>query len=251
MELLDNQLNTTSKIYSSPKILIATFIGGLLAPTYLIYENFKAFGENSKANKALIIGILVTIVLYISVLTITIEIPSTIFGVAYIGLTYGVIKVQFGTRLEVHEKNGGLMYSWGRTLLIAFMSLLITIASIFAILYATDSTGNNEQIVRMGQSGHEIHYDPATISKAEVKELGMALTQAQFFDNYQQQIIYVNQTGNQLEIYIGCVPELRTDSSILIPFKELQANLTSLLPQKHIVLLLVVDDLDDVVHRIE
>jgi len=60
------EVNATEhlKFYSQGAIAMATFFGGPLAAGILIRENYKKFNDAKNGNRALIIGIISTILLF-------------------------------------------------------------------------------------------------------------------------------------------------------------------------------------------
>jgi uncharacterized membrane protein AbrB (regulator of aidB expression) len=80
-------MDESKKFYSQKAISIATFFGGPLAAGYLIKKNYQAMNQPDLANKATIIGIISTIILFAGIFSIPEhiidKIPNALFPLIY------------------------------------------------------------------------------------------------------------------------------------------------------------------------
>ncbi len=135
--------------YSQRAIWIATFLGGPLAAGYLIRENFKAMGKPEKGNKALIIGIVATIVLFVGIFmipdSVIDKIPPMLIPLTYLGIVYVIVERTQGTVLNQHKENDNAFFSWWRATGIGVVCLLIITASVVGYTFYEMSNPAYEQ----------------------------------------------------------------------------------------------------------
>ena len=84
------------KFYSQKGISIATYFGGPLAAGYLVKKNYETLGQPESGKKALIIGIISTILLFVGIFSIPKsiidKIPSALIPLIYTGLIYLIVE---------------------------------------------------------------------------------------------------------------------------------------------------------------
>ena len=128
-------------IYKNLHIQLATLIGGPLGTTWLLAENFKKLGHPEKVRKTWIWGILALI--FLLVLSFLIpddwKIPNFVFPVICLGIASQVTKTTQGPEIQQRLSEGGAVYSVWRALGIGLVCLILTIAIITGILFATDN----------------------------------------------------------------------------------------------------------------
>ena len=78
-----------------------------------------------------------------------------------------------------------------------------------------------------------------------------AFTKTVFFDQASAKYVYAKKVGNNIELSISCNQSVTSTEEASAPFIQLQTDMQSLFPDHRIILNLVVDDLDNVVKRIE
>ena len=98
---------------------------------------------------------------------------------------------------------------------------------------------------------HEILFDKSNISEREVDKIANGLTESTFFDDALQKSIYVKKVNNDFEIFIVCFESIKDDAEALQSFVQFRNELQAFFPDNKIVINLVVDNLDNVVKRIE
>ena len=95
---MTEQINDTKdiKFYSQTAIGIATYLGGPLAAGYLIRENYKSLDDLENGNKAFIIGILSTILLFTGIFsipeTILEKVPNVALPAVYTLIIYFIVE---------------------------------------------------------------------------------------------------------------------------------------------------------------
>jgi hypothetical protein len=243
----------TEKIYQSNTIRVATFIGGPLVAGYLMSENFKTFNETEKARKAIIYSIVATVVVFGAAFLI----PGLdrggryIIPLAYTWTAYYLVTHYQGENISSHIKAGGQVYNWWRTLGIGLVGLVVTLIVVFSIVYFTDVATSTETTKTYGVMSNELHFDKSNISDAEVNKIADGLTKIAFFDDKIKKYAYVKKVGASYEISISCNKTIKDNADAIAFFDQLRSNMQKLYPVNKIVFNLVVDDLDNVVKRLE
>lgn len=132
------------KLYSQRSIGIATFLGGPLAAGYLIGENYRNLEELDNGKRALIIGLVATVLLFVGIYSvpesIMEKVPNQIIPLAYTGLIYLIVEKIHGTTLNQHKENGSAFYSGWRAAGVGAVSMAILFVGLLAI--ASVPTGN-------------------------------------------------------------------------------------------------------------
>ncbi|MGG5507348.1 MULTISPECIES: hypothetical protein [unclassified Myroides] len=134
------QENTTyeSKFYSVNAIRIATFLGGPLIAGYLIRANYRALAEEQKAQQALVLGIVSTLVLVVGLLLLPVEwvdrIPNYIFPAIFAGIAGWIVEVKQGDVLRLHKENNKRFYSNWKAVGLALLSALILFVTAVLLL---------------------------------------------------------------------------------------------------------------------
>ena len=242
------------KVYKDKAIWVGTFFGGPLAAGYIIAENFKVFGEHHNAKKTWIYTIIFTIVLFSGIFLIpNIEkIPKQIIPIIYTAIAYSLCQRLQGQKIVEHINAGGQYYKWWRALLIGIIGMIITFLPIVGIAYMSgDFTNDSLTTKTYGIMKHEIDFDKSNISEQEVDNIADGFRQTTFFDESISKYVYVEKANNNYEISISCNNSATRSSESLEPFIQLHNDMQTLFPNNKIVFKLVVDDLDNVVKRLE
>jgi tetratricopeptide (TPR) repeat protein len=127
--------DSSLKLYPLREINAAILLGGPLAGFYLVSRNFKNFQQHELSRKYLIIGVIVTILLFGSITLI----PQGILKYVkpLILLYVPVLMVYFnkiqGRDLNAHFKNGGKKYSGWKALGVVLSALAISLAVFFVL----------------------------------------------------------------------------------------------------------------------
>lgn len=139
-KILDHENETKDlKLYSQKAIGIATFIGGTLAATYLIRENYLSLNKPEEGKKTLIIGITGTIcflgALFLVPENILDKIPNPVFAIVITGIIYLIVERIHGKILKKHEENENEFFSRWKAAGIGFISLIILLIGIFGFAF--------------------------------------------------------------------------------------------------------------------
>lgn len=244
----------TEKIYSERAISVGTFMGGPLVGGYLMAENFKVFGDSDKVKKTWIISILATIAVFglIFLIPENINIPNVVFPLVYMGITGYLVKVYQEKNINEHTKNGGEQHSWWRIIAISIIGCIVTIAPILGITFATEAANGNlsESTKHYGAMNHEIVYQN-NINENEVDKIAESFTKGFFFDNALTKYVYLEKINKNYEISISCNESVKDNPVAYEPFITLRNEMQKDFPRNKIIFKMVVDDLENVVRRIE
>jgi hypothetical protein len=250
----DNEIAIPAqKIYSEKNIWRATFLGGPLVAGYLLAENFKAFNEPEKVRNTWIVAVIATIIIFggIFLMSDIEKLPRYLIPIIYAAIVYLIAQRYQSKSIKRHILDGGLMFSVWRALGISLIGAVITFLLIFivAISIPDDSVGDTTRTY--GAMKHEISFNTDNISEAEVDRLADAFTKSIFFDDAVTKYVYVEKKENNYELFISCDPSVAEDEGAYLPFIQLKNDVTRFFPKNKIVLNLVVDDISNVVKRIE
>ncbi len=226
---------------------------------YIIARNFKAFNESKKAWVTWIIAIGATAAIF----SLAFMVTETFRGIpiAYTVVAYALIRHYQGAKIDAHVKAGGPTHGYGNIIGVSIIGLVITI--IPAIIIAVAVIGIDEietQNSREVESSvsreyqalkHKIYYLQSNISVEEVDKLADGLAKAGFFDDASQKQVYVRKVNDAYEVSIPCTKVITTDPESYKDFIPLRNDMQQLFPGHKIILNLVVDNLDNVVKRIE
>jgi hypothetical protein len=129
------------KLYKDRPIYIATFLGGPLVAGYLIAENYRKLGENSKVWKTWLFTGLATVLIFGYVFFIqSAGSPSYLVPLFYSLITAYLVKWLQGDRIKLHQKNMGEFYSIWRAVVVSLIGAVVTIAIAAIFLFATDAS---------------------------------------------------------------------------------------------------------------
>ena len=128
------------QVYSTRTIVISTFFGGLIAGSYMIYQNFKVFGDQRKASTTIVITVLIMILLVISTFVPVLEqIPGIIYSIV-ITMVASLLTQKHQSDLIVKHINAeGKIHTTGRAVLICVIALLIMAAFVFGAYFLQDA----------------------------------------------------------------------------------------------------------------
>lgn len=243
------------KIYSEKAIRAGTFLGGPLVAGYFLSENFKAFNDFEKVKTTWIITLISTVIIFALIFIIpeNINIPNIVFPLIYTGIAAYFIKQYQEKNINEHLKNGGEEFGWGRTIGVSIAGCILTFAVIFSIFFAIDTINNpsyTETSKTYGAMNHEIVYED-NVKVEEADKIAEAFEKTTFFDQYQTKFVHLRKDGNTYEISISCTESIKSNPTDYLAFVELRNNMQQLFPNNKIIFNLVVDNLDNVVKRIE
>lgn len=245
---------TFKKIYSEKEIWVGTFLGGPLVAGYLIAENFKAFDQTDRVRKTWILAIITTFIVFGIAFSIpdSVKIPNQIIPIIYTFIAYQLVQLYQKGKINTHINEGGQIFSWWRTIGIATAGLLITIIPIFGYALLSDSTTTiGTDVKTYGIMNHEISYDQTNITDNEINSLADGFISTTFFDQSITKYVYVRKINQNYEISISCNNSVTSSAESLEPFIQLRNEMQRLFPNNKIIFNLIVENIDNVVKRLE
>jgi len=255
------QLNDTQKqrkIYTEKNMWLVAFLGGPLSAGYIIAENFKTFNETRKAQITWGITIVVTILIFGSLLalpeTIVENIPKQIIPLIYTAIAFAIIQYYQKTRITDYLSDGGEKYGWGRSVCVGFIGLAITLLFVAIIAFLAGDFSSkipNLESKEYGKLHHLVYYDKTNISENEIDQIALALTETTFFDEALPKEVVVEKINSNYEITISIVKDAINNEEALSYFVQLKNDLQNYFPKNKIVINLAFDNYKDVVKRLE
>lgn len=244
----------TEKIYTEKAIRIGTFLGGPIVAGYFIAENFKVFGDFIKVRNTWIITILSTLLIFglIFMIPEDVNIPNVIFPIIYMGIAAYFTKKYQEENIAKHIENGGEEFNWWRTIGISLIGCIVTLGAIFGIAFANEAASGRltESTKTYGTMNHEIAYQ-SNINENEADKIAEAFEKTTFFDDAITKYVYLEKINNNYEISISCNESIKDDIAASQTFVHLRNDMQKFFPNNKIIFKLVVNDLDNVVKRIE
>jgi hypothetical protein len=127
-------MEVTKKLFSQRAIAIATFFGGPAAAGYLVKKNYETHDESDKGNKAIVIGIISTLLIFAGIFLmpeyIIDKIPNSVIPAIYTGIIYLIVEKLQGQWIKEHKDLGGAFYSGWKATGIGAIFMLILLAFI-------------------------------------------------------------------------------------------------------------------------
>ncbi|QGK72956.1 hypothetical protein [Flavobacterium sp. SLB02] len=246
----------TEKIYTEKAIRVGTFLGGPLVAGYFMAENFKVFGDSEKAKKTWIITILATLCIFALIFfipeNISDKIPNIVFPLIYMSIAAYYTKLYQEKQINEHIENGGEHFNWGRTIVISIIGISILLGAVFSAYFLTETANGRltESTKTYGAMKHEIAYQN-NINENEVDKIAEVFQKTTFFDDAITKYVYLEKINNNYEISISCNESVKDDVIGSQPFVDLRNDMQKFFPDNKIIFKLVVDDLNNVVKRIE
>jgi len=137
-QALDPFADTRPKLYSIAAIDLATFLSSWLAGAFLLASNYRRFGDNPAARKALLIGFLSLVALVLVGGTIVVperfaKAEQFVYQAVQVGVIHLIARRLQGTAIANHKAAGGKLYSRWRAAGIALLLLPVALIVIVAI----------------------------------------------------------------------------------------------------------------------
>lgn len=136
------------KLFSQNAISLATFFGGPLAAGYLVKKNYDALNQTENSKKALMYGVLGTILIFTGLIAIpetTLDkIPNALIPAIYTGVIYFIVERIQGQVLKNHKAEGGEFYSGWKAAGIGTIAMVIYFGIGFFIIIGADFISNYE-----------------------------------------------------------------------------------------------------------
>lgn len=139
-------MEQTKIFFSQRAITIATYFGGPLAAGYLVKKNYDTIQQPENAKKALIIGIVSSILIFAGIFSIPEhiidKIPNPLIPLIYTGIIYWIVERIQGEILKQHKEVGGEFYSGWKAAGIGAIAMTILLASIAIIAFVSGDLSN-------------------------------------------------------------------------------------------------------------
>jgi hypothetical protein len=239
------------KIYTERKILTGVLIGGSAAGAYYFWRTFRALGKPGHAVAAVSIAAVVMLVTLGSLFIPALDrVPSSVFHIIQTGLALGAIRGFLSTGIAGHIDENRTVYGWGNTILVAVISMTITMGAVVAVLLVAPDSFDGRTVRHYGTLKHEIEFEPANVTEPEAGRIAAALTSVGFFDQEAKKTVDLAKSGDRFIITVYCNDEARTPE-IIEQFKELRSELQRSFPANPIVIDMVVGTPDDRIARLE
>jgi hypothetical protein len=126
-------------VYTTRMMVIASIFGGFYMGSYMMYKNFKTFGDHRKAAATILFTILAFVALIGSAFIPSREKIPGFFYVLLFSLAIAVLSKRFqGDQILQHVSSGGKLFSSGRALIMCLIGVLISVAIILAAMYLAE-----------------------------------------------------------------------------------------------------------------
>ena len=168
------------KLFTQKGISIATFFGGPLAAGYLIRENFRSLGKEREALIAIILGILLTAVIFVPLYMLPEEIidkiPNQLIPAIYTLMIYGIVELVQGKDLKKHQEQERQFESNWKVTGIGLLWMLVLVGVLVVYIFASPAAELDAKIQqKMEQIGVNedkalkiYRMDPNTTSRDEL-----------------------------------------------------------------------------------
>lgn len=131
------------RLFSERDFIAGAAVGGVIAPTYFFYKNFKNQGNLKAAKLSVIFGLAAFVVIFgLSFFTETIlrtSIPTWIYLPIFIAITKGLVVKFQSASIKQHKESGGQFYK-SRAAGVVFVSMIITVLMFLGIVQIVITT---------------------------------------------------------------------------------------------------------------
>ena len=215
----------TEKLYNAKAVAACAFVGGPLGAAYLLPKNYFSIGEEEAGRKAILWGIAATALLLLLMLLpqVTDKLPTYLLPAIESGACYWLAQRLQTAYVEEHVGLKGKLQSRWRAAGVGLVSVVLTIVMAVALLPFVPQ--QEESVVKFGQAGHQIYFDDETVTAAEARKVAYFLADHDFFGQYVQKQVRVEQNKWAYKVLIPATPEDLNNSSILGYYRLVQADL--------------------------
>lgn len=137
----DERTTPTYALYTHGAIVLATFLGSLLAGGLLLAINLRRLGHFNKARNVLVLSVIVMVgfVVLVSQLPDDLNIPNLLFAIPQMFAIYWTAKMSQGSALQEHIAAGGRTASTWRAVGIAVgIAILLAGLSLAIVVLASE-----------------------------------------------------------------------------------------------------------------
>lgn len=191
-------MDNSVKIFTKKSILFATFLGGPLVAGFLISKNYKVFGKYETAQKALIISIVCTIVLFLGLFLIPSNIidklPNTLIPFVYTGIIALIINKYQDNLINEYLAKGGPKASNWIAAGYSFVGLIILLLFIIPIAISLPHSGYEKE----SKVYNKVLLHSSKKLDNEISEkIIAAIRQADYMDVNQESDLFLNEENNE------------------------------------------------------
>ncbi len=131
-------------VYTSKTIVVSSFFGGILASSYMLYHNFKIFGEHKKASLTILLSICLIVAVIATAFSPALsKIPGFLFSI-FITVLTSFITNKFQLRLiSNHIATQGKIFETGKAVAVCIIGILAYLALALGAFYLQDSMVGN------------------------------------------------------------------------------------------------------------
>lgn len=106
---------STGRAYTTKMIVVSSFFGGFYIGGFMMYQNFKKFGEHKKAAATVVITVVaLTALVATAMLPAMDRVPGVVYSL-FLTLGISLLSNRFqGDLIQQHVSNGGKLHSSGR-----------------------------------------------------------------------------------------------------------------------------------------
>jgi len=216
-----------NKIYTNKTISIATFFGGPLAAGFLIAHNFKVFGNKSAANKTLLIGILVTLLLFALIYSLPNnllgKLPSTILPAVYTAIIALLVEKYQGDQIKEFLQNQGQKASGLTAAGFGVLGLSAIILFIIAISSVYPFPGYEKQTL-IGDKKVSLHYSKK-IDEDQINLIKLLITQSGFIEESPGADLFLSGNSEKYILKFIIDPKALSDSVVVSDFMNFKKYL--------------------------
>lgn len=130
-----------SKMFSPIQAGVAAFVGGPLAATYVIRQNFLALGNADQARKALTYGLLLSMLVVLLLPFIPDKMPNSAASIVYLVVTGQVVRKYQLTKAQIMESGRYTFQSNWRVFFVSILAVLLLVAVAVPFILALDAMG--------------------------------------------------------------------------------------------------------------
>jgi hypothetical protein len=121
-------------VYWPKQIACGALLGSPLAGAWLLRSNLRAWNDNRGAAKALWLGILATVVVFVLALILPSRFPNSVLPATYTFAIYSVAKQTQGERFAEHKDVNGPQKSNWSVVGVGLLSLVVVMALVVALV---------------------------------------------------------------------------------------------------------------------
>ena len=126
-------------VYTQKTIVISAFFGGLFASGYMLYKNFKTFGDDKKAGQTILLSIIgFVFILASGFIPVFEKIPGFFFSVLFTMITSLLTRKFQGDLISKHLNREGRIYSTGNAVAVCLVNILIIVAFLLGVFLLQD-----------------------------------------------------------------------------------------------------------------